>query len=124
MRLSYLLLTILFLSCSSTKPTAEQLAAADYGNPPTNHVELLRAWLKDTYGDYQQAGIRDVQYGNPVKGYHLPGALESGGPQFGYEVEVSFTRPATEGRRTVRQRMLVMALIRNDKVISYKETTQ
>lgn len=124
MRLTFFLLSLLFLSCSSSKPSTEELAAADYGNPPTNHVELLRAWLKDTYGDYQQAGIRDVQYGTPKKGYHLPGALESGGPQYGYEVEVTFTRPATEGRRTVRQRMLIMALIHDDKVISYKESTQ
>ncbi|MCU0452422.1 MAG: hypothetical protein MUE68_02095 [Bacteroidetes bacterium] len=124
MRLSLVLLTFLFLSCSSSKPSAEELAAADFGNPPTNHVELLRAWLKDTYGDYQQAGLRDIQFGTPAKGYHMPSALESGNPSFGYEVEVNFTRPASEGRRTVRQRMLVLVLIRNDQVISYKETTQ
>ncbi len=124
MRTSIVLLALLFVSCSSTKPTADELASADYGPPPTNHVELLRSWLKETYGDYVQAGIRDVQYGKPAKGYHLPGALESGGPKYGYEVEVTFSRTATEGRRTVRQRMMVMVLIRNDEVISYKETTQ
>lgn len=124
MRMSLTLLTMLLLSCSGSKPTAEELAAADYGPAPTNHVELVRSWMKDTYGDLQQAGIRDVQYGTPAKGYHLPGAFDSGGPRYGYEVEVNFTRPATEGRRTVRQRMLVMVLIRNDQIISYKESSQ
>ena len=119
-----LLLTTLFLSCAAATPSAEELAAADYGAPPSNHVDVIKHWMNETYGNPQSAGIRDLKFGALVRGYHMPFALESGGPKFGYEVEVSFSRSATEGRRTTRQRVIVMLLIRNDAIISNKEFTQ
>lgn len=119
-----LLLATLFLSCVASKPSAEELASADYGAPPTNHVDLIKHWMDDTYGNPQSAGIRDIVFGTPVKGYLMPSAFESGGPRFGYEVEVSFSRAVPEGRRTTRQRVIVMILIRNGSIISYKEFTQ
>ena len=124
MRPFLLLLVTLFLSCAASTPSAEEFAAADYGSPPTNHVDLIKHWMDDTYGNPQSAGIRDLKFDTMKKGYQMPSALESGGPKFGYEVEVSFSRSATEGRRTTRQRVIVMLLIRNDAIISYKEFTQ
>jgi hypothetical protein len=119
-----LLFSFLLLSCSSSKPTDAEMSAADYGTPPANHVDLIKHWMEETYGNTQSAGIRDLKFGTPVKGYHMPSALESGGPKFGYEVEVNFSRSATEGRRTTRQRVMVLVLIRNDVIVSYKERNQ
>ena len=124
MKRAMLILSALFFSCSASQPTAEELAAADYGNPPTNHVDLIKHWMAETYGDTQAAGIRDLKFGTPTKGFHMPSALESGGTKFGYEVEVTFSRTAAEGRRTTRQRIMTMVLIRNGEIVSYKEFTQ
>lgn len=123
MKFVLLTLTALVLSCAGSKLSDQEIAAADYGTPPKNHVDLIKHWMDETYGTVQAAGIRDLNFGTPKKGYHMPSALESGGPKFGYEVEVTFSRSATEGRRTVRQRLMVMILIRNDEIVSYKEST-
>ncbi len=123
MKYSLLFLSALILSCAATKLTEQEIAAADYGTPPKNHVDLIKHWMDETYGTVQAAGIRDLNFGSPKKGYHMPSALESGAPKFGYEVEVAFSRSVPEGRRTGRQRLMVMILIRNDEIVSYKEST-
>ncbi len=118
-----LILSALFLSCSASKLTEQEIASADYGAPPKNHVDIIKHWMDETYGTVQAAGIKDLNFGQPKKNYHMPSALESSGPKFGHEVEVTFSRSATEGRRTVRQRVMVLILIRNDEIVSYKEST-
>ena len=86
---------------------------------------MVRHWMDETYGSPRWAnGIQDLSFGRPAKGYHMPSTLESGGPKFGYEVEVSFSRSVIEGGRTKRQRVIMMLLIRNDLIISSKESTQ
>lgn len=120
----YMLALIFIAACGSTKPTDDQLAAAEYGPAPANYAEIARKWVTDQHGNVQQAGLRDLQIGEPKKGWQSGGALSSAGFSYGWEVEVNYSYQETQGRRTVRVRNMVQLLIHDGKVISYKEYQQ
>lgn len=82
------LLCILLAGCaSSAKITPEQLAAADYGQYPSNYEELVKNYfstrLKDPY-----SAVYEITA--PIKGYTRKAPIVGGGVEnFGYVVSLS-----------------------------------
>lgn len=66
-RISFILPILLLVSACATTPTRQDVAAANYGNPPTNLQEVITAHLKDVLKDPDS--LKDLRIGVPKKGW-------------------------------------------------------
>ncbi len=71
------LAVFLFFGCA-TVPTQEQLASADYGDPPSNHEELIKNLFSPSLFDPYSAMYT---FDKPIKGY-----VDAAGKAYGWVV--------------------------------------
>jgi hypothetical protein len=110
------------LSGCVTAPTPREIAAADYGSPPTDHKSQIKNYFSKVLKDPESA--RYGEFTEPRKGYaRVEGrALISpdGGAWlptnvFGYEVSVQVNAKNSYGAYTGFERYLF--LFRNGKIV-------
>lgn len=102
------LTAFVFLGCATAPPpTREQLANADYGDPPSNHEELIKSFLSASLIDPYSAMYT---FDHPVKGW-----TKAAGEAYGWVVCGSLNAKNRFGGYVGAKPFYVM--IKNNKII-------
>lgn len=89
-------LAILFAGCFA-RPTAEQLANADYGPTPSDPEAIVRLYIKENFKDPES--VRDLEVGLPQRYYYGRGSTV----YYGYRIRYSCNAKNSYGGYTGKQ---------------------
>jgi hypothetical protein len=116
--LSFATCSLLCGCAAMTAPNSAQIAAADYGQYPTNYREIVDEWMRDTL--YDPHSVVDLEITPPEKYFLHAAPLMGGGTTYGYRVQVKFNAKNRMGGYTGRDTMYLV--IRNGSIVkSWKE---
>ncbi|MGE5238099.1 MAG: hypothetical protein ACM3ON_04780 [Chloroflexota bacterium] len=113
--LALLWLCVLTFSCSTIRPTAEQLANPDCGKYPSDYEQIITAYLKEHRYDPYSETIVDLQITEPRGCWHHAGGAAP--VTFGYCFMVSLNPKNKMGGYTGLKHYF--AFIRDDSVRTF-----
>lgn len=111
----------LFLASCALNPTAEQIAAADYGAPITEEkaISIADQFLENRLKDKSSAKI---EWGSFNKSWLREGIIHGGGTKYGYQLMARVNAKNSFGGYTGWKQYVF--LLRDDRVVSaYAERT-
>lgn len=75
---------LVFVGCFVSKPTADEIAKADYGSYPHNYKEIVNKWIFINFFDPHS--VQDLVITEPKEDHHSQWLIDGGGTIFGYSV--------------------------------------
>lgn len=80
------LIPVVLAGCMTIKPSAEEIARADYGAYPNNYKQIVIQWIALNF--YDPASVRDLVITEPKKDHRTLIVMDGGGTTYGYGVGV------------------------------------
>lgn len=81
-----MLVFVLFVGCFASKPTADEIARADYGTYPDDYKDIVKRWIFEVF--YDPHSVQDLVITEPKKDHYSKWLIDGGGTIYGYSVGV------------------------------------